>query len=70
MELLADERVISVIMGQLQQFRVKLIGRAGARLDGVVVLAENAWIAIYRAASIAIEAGAQDFEMMDRSYPR
>lgn len=68
MELFSDQPVINTGMGRLQQFPVRLVGRAGVHLDSVIVLAENAWIAIYRAASLAIEAGARDFEMIDRPF--
>jgi hypothetical protein len=50
-------------MSNLHRFKVRLTGRGNARSD-LVLLAENASIAIYRAATLALEVGARDFEML------
>ena len=50
-------------MEKLGLFKLRLIGGAGMSLD---LLAENALIAIYRAATIGIETGATDFQLARR----
>jgi hypothetical protein len=47
-------------MEKLGLFKLRLIGGTGMSLD---LLAETALIAIYRAAALAIESGATDFQL-------
>lgn len=51
------------VMEKLGFFQLRLIGGKGMSLD---LLAENALIAIYRAAAVAIESGATDFQLARR----
>lgn len=48
-------------MGSLAQFRVKL---SGGKESVITLLAETAIIAIYRAATLALETGSRDFEIV------
>lgn len=50
-------------MEKLGLFKLRLIGGTGMSLD---MFAENAFIAIYRAATVAIESGATDFQLARR----
>jgi len=50
-------------MEKLGLFKLRLIGGTGMSLD---LLAETALIAIYRAATVAIETGATDFQLARR----
>lgn len=50
-------------MEKLGLFKLRLVGGAGMSLD---ILAETALIAIYRAATVAIETGATDFQLARR----
>lgn len=50
-------------MEKLGPFKLRLIGGKGMSLD---LLAETAVIAIYRAATLAIETGATDFQLVRR----
>ena len=61
MELLPFARVDSV----MSDYTVRLIGR-DSRGHCISLLAETGVIAIYRAATLALEAGALDFEMLKR----
>lgn len=54
-------------MEKLGPFKLRLIGGTGMSLD---ILAENAFIAIYRAATVAIETGATDFQLVRRRSVR
>ena len=54
-------------MEKLGLFKLRLIGGTGMSLD---LLAENALIAIYRAATVAIESGATDFQLVRRRTVR
>ncbi len=47
-------------MEKLGLFKLRLIGGTGRSLD---LLAETALIAVYRAATLAIESGATDFQL-------
>jgi len=50
-------------MGNLGHFKITLFGRAGEAREPMSLLAETAIIAIYRAAALAIETGATDFQV-------
>jgi hypothetical protein len=56
---------VDTVMGHLNDFTVRLVGR-DSRADCITLLAETAVIAIYRAATLAREAGAVDFEILQR----
>jgi hypothetical protein len=50
-------------MGRLREFRVRLVDRATALPKVMSLLAETHTIAIYRAATLALEVGASEFEV-------